>query len=98
MLLNPMALLLLGIIILAFHYLLKWNLKYLNSLPGSKIFLEQIEFKIQNNEKLTLREKSNVFYKKMSDILIYISWKIGVILIILGAVLKIIFIIFMRGH
>ena len=90
MLLNPMALLLLGIIILAFHYWLKWNLKYLNSLQGSKIFLEQIEFKIQNNEKLTLREKANIFYKKIFDMLIYISWKIGVVLIILAAVLKII--------
>jgi hypothetical protein len=40
MMFDSIGLVMIGMIVLVFHYYLKWNLKYLDSLPGSIIYKE----------------------------------------------------------
>ena len=87
---DPLFFSFLGLLSIVFHFYLKLNLKYLNNLSGSKIYFERIKSKLQNNEKLTLRERANIFYNKVSDLLIAVSLRIGLILIIFGIVLRVI--------
>ena len=74
---------------LVFHFYLKLNMKYFDSLDGSKNFEQHINLKINENKKLSFREKTSIFSSKIIKLLIILSRYIGFILIIIGVIIKI---------
>ena len=85
---DPIGFLVIGIVVLIFHFYLKLNMKYFDSLVGSKTHEEQISLKINQNKKLSFREKISKVNSNIIKLLITISWYIGLILIILGITIK----------
>jgi len=87
--LDPVGIVIVGIIVLVFHFYLKLNMKYFDSLDGSKNFEQHINLNTNENKKLSFREKTSIFSSKIIKLLIILSRYIGFILIITGVIIKI---------
>lgn len=88
---DPLVLIIIGVGLIVFHYWAKWNINYDNSKPGFKEYNEKLKKKIDNNEKLTFLESFSAFMNKAFEIAINISLKAGLVLIVLGIALALIF-------
>ncbi len=84
---DPVGIVIIGIVILVFHFYLKLNMKYFDSLDGSKNFEQHINLKIKENKEHSFREKTSIFSSKIVKLLSVLSRYIGFILII-GVVIK----------